>query len=211
MADRSVRTLSTAAALALLAGLAPAFAEPVTYHLDPTKSEARVHVGKAGLFKFAGHEHDVVAPVREGTVVADRSDLTRSSVRLAFDAAAVRLVEEGEPPEDVPKVQQAMSGPKVLDAGRYPEITFESETVTGREASPGAFDLTVSGPLRLRDRALAVRFTVRVELAGDRLVATAKGSFKQSTFGISPISVAGVVKVKDELTLEAKFEGTQSP
>jgi hypothetical protein len=65
--------------------------------------------------------------------------------------------------------------------------------------------------LRLRDRALAVRFTVRVELAGDRLVATAKGSFKQSTFGISPISVAGVVKVKDELTLEAKFEGTQSP
>ena len=46
-------------------------AEPRQYTLDPKASEIVVHVGKAGLFRFAGHEQDVVAGSVRGTVALD--------------------------------------------------------------------------------------------------------------------------------------------
>jgi polyisoprenoid-binding protein YceI len=210
MPDRSVRLAISLALVGVLGGLS-AVAEPRTYVLDPAKSRVLVHVGKSGLFKFAGHEHDVLAPLREGEVVADPSALARGSVRLAFDAKALQVVAEGEPPEDVPKVQESMAGPKVLDAGRFPEVTFQSETISGREPSPGVYELTVAGPLRLRDQSVPLRISVRVELRDARLVAEGKGSFRQSAFGITPVSVAGVVKVKDELEVDFHFEGSVRP
>jgi polyisoprenoid-binding protein YceI len=208
MPDRSVRFRLGLALAVAVGGGRVAQAEPRTFVLDPAKSRVLVHVGKAGLFKFAGHEHDVAAPLREGEVVADPADPARGSVRVAFDAAALEVVAEGEPPEDVPKVQETMAGPGVLAAAQFPEIAFESETVSGRETSPGVFELTVTGPLRLRDRSVRLRFSVRVQVDAFRLVASGKGSLLQSAFGISPISVAGVVKVKDELGLDFHFEGS---
>ena len=188
MPDRSVRLAISLALVGALGGLS-AVAQPHTYVLDPAKSRVLVHVGKAGLFKFAGHEHEVLAPLREGEVVADPSALARGSVRLAFDAAALSVVADGEPSEDVPKVQESMAGPKVLDAAQFPQVTFESQTVSGRETSSGVFELVVSGPLRLRDRSVPLRFTVRVELREDRLVAEGKGSLRQSAFGLSLIHI----------------------
>jgi len=40
-----------------------------------------------------------------------------------------------------------------------------------------------------------------VKLDGASLTATGKFAIKQTDFGIKPISVGGVVKVKDELTI----------
>ena len=210
MPDRSVRLAISLALVGALGGLS-AVAQPHTYVLDPAKSRVLVHVGKAGLFKFAGHEHEVLAQPIAGRIAADPDALERSTVSLDFESAALRVSGEGEPPEDVPKVQEAMLGPKVLDAAQFPQVTFESQTVSGRETSSGVFELVVSGPLRLRDRSVPLRFTVRVELREDRLVAEGKGSLRQSAFGITPVSVAGVVKVKDDLDVDFHFEGSVRP
>jgi hypothetical protein len=40
-----------------------------------------------------------------------------------------------------------------------------------------------------------------VKLAGDRLTATGKFVIKQTDYGITPISIGGVVKVKNELNI----------
>ena len=212
-AERPVRPAS-ACALAFLSFLcspAAAQAEARRFVIDPPRSRILVHVGKAGLFKFAGHEHDVVAPLRDGEVLADPSNLALSSVRLSFDATAIRLDAEHETPADIAPIQDTMAGPGVLDVLRFPRITFESDKVSGRELSRGVFELTVGGLMAIRDHKERLTLTVRAEIQGDTLVCTGTTSLHQSAFGITPVSVAGVVKVKDELAVDFHFEGRSPP
>ncbi|HYM24834.1 MAG TPA: YceI family protein, partial [Vicinamibacterales bacterium] len=117
---------------------------------------------------------------------------------------------KGEPPDDVPKVQAAMQGEKVLDSAHYPRITFKSTSAKGaRDAAslrgteaPGQnFDVTVTGTLTIRNVSQPVTTTVHVEKTAGSLTATGRFKIKQSAFGIQPISVAGVVAVKDELDI----------
>ena len=197
-----------AAALAILPAVSHA-AERV-YVVDPGASSFQVAVGRAGLFSFAGHNHEVLASGIEGQVVADPQDVARSSVTLRFPAAGLRVTGKGEPAEDVAKVQAKMEGPDVLDVARFGEIVFRSSGVEGREAG-GVWNLRVTGALSLRDLTRALTLPLRVTLTDDRIEATGQLVLKQTDLGIQPVSVAGVVKVKDELGCDYKIVGRPAP
>lgn len=185
----------------LLAAAVPAWSEPRVYGVEAARSVVTIRVGKAGLFKFAGHEHEVLAPSMKGEVRADREHLDRSSVVLTFEASGLRVSGKGEPPEDVPKVQAAMQGPQVLEVERFPEITFHSTKVAGRATSTGVYELTLGGELTLHGVKASLSVPVRVEITDERLTATGTLTMRHTAFGLTPISVAGVVKVKDELSV----------
>jgi polyisoprenoid-binding protein YceI len=182
--------------------LAPALAAPRTYTVRP-ESRITVHVGKGGLFKFAGHEHEVEGRAKGGEIVADDADLTRSSVNVVWDARGliVRLTKD-EPAEDVPKVQAKMLGPDVLDVARYPEVTFRSVAVEGKPAGDEQWDLTLSGDLTIHGVTRRVSLPVHVTRKTDTLRTTGGLTIRHTDFGLKPISVAGVVKVKNELKLD---------
>jgi polyisoprenoid-binding protein YceI len=180
------------------------------YVLSPEGSQVVIHVGKAGVFSFAGHEHRIVAGPVEGTVVFDAENLARSTVEVRFQASGLRVTGQGEPKDDVPKVQEAMLGPKCLDAPRFPTIRFASRTVTVGHASAGHDDLVILGDLTLHGVTRPVTVPVAVDLLGDRLTARGRMTVRQTDFGITPITVAGVVKVKDELVLEWTLEGRRA-
>jgi polyisoprenoid-binding protein YceI len=182
-----------------------AWAAPRSYVIDPAASSVRIHVGKSGAFSFAGHTHDVVAPAVAGEIAADPADLGASRVSLAFEAGALKVLPEGEPAGDPPKVEAAMLGPKVLDVARFPTITFKSQRVTGREAGGGAYLLEIAGEMALHGVTRALTLPVRVEVAGDTLTATGKAVLRHDQFGMQPVSVAGVVKVKNEVQVAYRF------
>jgi len=185
---------------ALAASLTLAAAGPRTFTVDTARSKALIDVGKAGAFSFAGHTHEVEAPLTSGTIHFDADNVPKSDIRLQFNAAAMKVTGKGEPPDDVPKVTQAMLSEQVLDVKKYPTIAFESTVVSGRGSGP-ALDLLVTGNLTIRGTTKPVRATVSARIDGDTMTATGKFSIKQTEFGIKPISVGGVVKVKDELTI----------
>ena len=172
-----------------------------TYVVDAERSLVTIGVDKSGLFSFAGHAHEVLAPSVAGEVIADPGDLGRSSVRLSFQAVALRVTGKGEPPEDVPKVQAKMISPEVLDAVRFPAITFHSVGVSGQAAGAGAWTLQVEGDFALHGITKRMKLPLRAETTGDTLVVSGTLLLRQSAFGIKPVSVAGVVNVKDELTI----------
>ena len=186
--------------IAFVGGLSVRAAGPRTFNVEPGQSRALIDVGKSGAFSFAGHTHEVEAPVASGIVHLDTDDPSHNNVRLEFNAAAIRVTGKGEPPDDVPKVQQIMLSEQVLDVRRYPAITFESTSVTAK-GSAAALELSVAGRLTIRGKTQAVTAPVAVKLAGDRLTATGKFVVKQTDYGITPISVGGVVKVKNELNI----------
>jgi polyisoprenoid-binding protein YceI len=204
----TLRPLRPAVVFLLVLAARPLAAAPRTYVLDPAASSVRVHVGKSGAFSFAGHNHEVAAPLVSGEVVADPADLGASRVTLGFDAASLKVLAAGEPAGDAPKVEEAMRGPKVLDAARFPTITFKSQTVTGKAAGAAAYDLEVTGELALHGMTRALSLPVHVEIAGETLTASGRTTIRHDQFGMEPVSAAGgSVKVKNEIAIDYRFVG----
>lgn len=170
--------------------------------LDTARSRVLVEVGKAGAFSFvAGHGHRVEAPIA-GTLAVDREHPERSTASFEIRASDLTVLGDGEPPQDVPKVQETMTSERVLDVGRYPSVTFRSRAIEVRQRRGDELDLAVTGDLTLHGTTRPVTVPVRVAFEPDGV--SARGTFpvRQSDFGIEPVTVAGgMVAVKDELKI----------
>jgi polyisoprenoid-binding protein YceI len=173
----------------------------------PESSSVTIKVGKTGALSFAGHLHEVLAPGVSGTVVLDEAEPSRSSVSLEFRAASLRVSGAGEPPADVPKVQETMLGPQVLDAARFPSVSFRSSRVVVVTRSAAGADIRVEGAVTLRGVTRTLTIPVHVTLAPDGTM-TARGSFviRQSEYGIKPVTAGGgSIRVKDDLDVRFVF------
>ncbi len=191
-------------------------AEQRVWSIDPAASQVTIVVGKAGLFGFAGHSHEVVADTVSGDVRFDPEDPANSSVVLEIDAGSLRVTGEGEPSEDVPEVQQVMQSDRVLDVARFPTIAFVSREVTLDETGQSEWELTIEGDLTVRGTERPQRVQVAVTLDsqgdGDGLLAQGDFTIKQTDFGIDPPGGAGgLVKAKDELEISFSLRARPGP
>jgi polyisoprenoid-binding protein YceI len=169
------------------------------YEVEPSDSRAIIKVGKAGVLSFvAGHTHEVQAPVR-GRLTVDAEHLETSALELEIEAADLRVTGEGEPAEDVAKVQQTMAGAAVLDVARYPTIAFRSTALAVRATRGAAVDMSVTGELTLHGVTRSLSVPVHAEVSAGRIAAHGVFSVTQSDYGIKPITVGGVVSVRDAL------------
>ena len=159
--------------------------------IDRDHSSLKIHVSKSGLFSAFAHNHDIEAPIASGDVQTTGS----LSVELRVDARKLRVLDPELSEGTRAQVQKTMEGPQVLDAERFPEIHFLSTEVETK----GADHWTVRGTLDLHGQSHPV--TVDVILKDGFYRGSAM--FKQTAFGITPVTVAGgTVKVKDELKIE---------
>jgi polyisoprenoid-binding protein YceI len=181
-------------------------AQEQIWTIDPGESDVRIHVGKAGLFSAAGHEHEVIAPGASGTVRLDPQQIERASIELTFEAASLKVTGKGEPAEDVPEVQETMLSERVLDVARHPRISFRSSQVTVSTPSAGQLRLRVAGELTLRGVTRPVQSAVEVQMSPNRLTGKGTVIVKQTDFGIQPVTAGlGTVRVKDEVTVSYTF------
>jgi polyisoprenoid-binding protein YceI len=170
-----------------------AFFPPQTENVARPSSSIRIIVGKMGLFSGLGHEHIIEAPIAEGHV-----DTVVHTVHLRFEASQLRVADIGISDSDRREIQATMLGPKVLDASHFPSISFDSTAV--QKLDPDHWRLT--GNLTLH----GVTQLVAVDVRYSGGVYHATSGFRQSIFGIKPVSSAGgSVRVKDEL--EIHFDG----
>jgi polyisoprenoid-binding protein YceI len=173
---------------------------PTEYVLDPTASEVIIDVGKTGLLAFLGHTHEVAAPVAEGTVRFDRENPARSTLRVVFEAGALRVTGRGEPAADVPEVQRTMESAEVLNVARFPRIVFASREIRVIEHEAPRLRLRISGDLALHGITRTKTADVLVNVEPDRLIATGTLVVKQTDFGIEPVRAgAGTVRVRDDV------------
>ena len=173
-----------------------------SYTIDSSRSSATIEVGKSGILSFAaGHTHEVIAPSIAGTIAVDITDPVHSNVRVTIDASALKVTGKGESAEDVPKVQETMWGTQVLDVQRYPEITFASTSVAIKNHDGTRLDVMVTGQLTLHNVTRSIIVPVAVRQEGESLTATGRFPVKQTDYGIRPVSVGGVVSVKDALNI----------
>jgi len=158
--------------------------------IDPTQSKITVYAYKSGLFSFAGHDHIIEAPIAEGSI-----DEQKRAVELTIKTAALDVLDPKESEKNRIEIRKTMLGPELLDAKRFPTISFRSTSLTQMDAETAS----VVGILTLHGVSKELKVTVKK--AGNGYVGTTK--LKQTDFGMTPVSVAGgTVKVKDEVKIE---------
>lgn len=167
----------------------------VSRAIDTEKSVLTVRVFKSGLFSGFAHDHEISAPIQEGSFESENP-----SVQFKVDAPKLRVVDKDVSDKDRAEIQQTMLGPKVLDSERFPEIRFRSTRV---EHLAGDKWL-VHGELTVHGQTGPVNVDVREENGHYRGTA----ELKQKDFGIIPVSLGGgTVKVKNELRVEFDIVG----
>jgi polyisoprenoid-binding protein YceI len=171
--------------------VASTLATSAEHPIDIAHSTIRIHVGKAGIFSAAGHEHWVTAPIADGRL----EEASPSRISFRVEARQLKVEEDKSlSAEKQAEVQRTMQT-QVLESERYPEISFHSTSIeqTGTDTWEVRGDLTLHGqtrPVMTRVRKQPSAYTGRCQL-------------KQTDFGIHPVRVGGgMVKVKDELDIE---------
>ena len=164
--------------------------------IDVNKSTLKIRVFKSGAFSAFAHDHEIQAPIEEGRINEGKIDSSaKASVQLRVDSRKMRVLDPEISADKRAEIQHTMLSAAVLDVEKFPEIAYQSTTVTGH----GEGHWEVHGDLTLRGKKQPVVVAVSLQDGHYR----GSASFKQSTFGIAPISVAGgTVKVKDEIKIE---------
>ena len=159
--------------------------------LDRERSSLLLRVYKTGLFAAFAHDHEIRAPLASGSL----STGERPSVELVVNTGEMEVLDPKLAPEKRAEVRATMLGPQVLDSPRFPQIRFRS--TAAQPAGPGRW--RVEGELTLRDTTRPL--VIQVEEKAGRY--TGAVSFRQTDFGIKPVSIGGgTVRVKDEVRLE---------
>ena len=191
MKSRSVRVLAIAALT-----LAWCFASGQSVRqIDVDKSVLTVRVYKSGLFSAFAHDHEIRAPIQSGSF-----DEQKRTVEFKVKSADLKVLDPDGSDSERSQVQHTMEGPKVLDPEKFPEISFRSTSI---EAA-GAGKWNVQGDLTLHGQT----HPIKVEVEGADGHYRGSSRFRQTEFGITPITIGGgSIKVKDEVRIEFDVAG----
>jgi polyisoprenoid-binding protein YceI len=163
-------------AIILCLTAALSMAAPQAYRLD----SARSIVGFS--YDFEGNPKQGTMPVKSAKITLDLGNLPASRVRVTLDAAGARA--------GFFFATQAMKDAKVLDTGRFPDITFRSNTLTGDlTGAKVQGDLTVRGvtrPITLDARLYRQRGTAAEDHRNLAVLLT--GKISRSAFGATGYS-----------------------
>lgn len=165
------RSVIVASALTVVFSL-PGEAAPARYSLDAAAS-------KVGFETMFGPDAITGSmPVASADVTIDFEKLAASRVAVTLDVSGAEA--------SFPFATQAMKGPKVLDAGSYPQITFVSTAVRARNPSEAQID----GDITIRGVTRPITFDASIwrqqgSEPGDlsRLTIRLVGSINRSDFG----------------------------
>lgn len=184
------RTL-LAAALALAS--ATAFADPVTFELDPTHTNVVASWSHLGFSNPVAHFGDV-----DGTLVYDAENVGASSVTVTLPLSGL----DGH----VDAFNEHLRSAELFDAAQYPEITFTSTRV---EAA-GEDQLKITGDLTIKGITKTVVLDANINGQGEHPMAgreaigfDATTTVKRSEFGLG----YAIPAVSDEVTLRITTEG----
>lgn len=190
----------------------PADVAPV--EVDVARSVIVAVTGKAGLMRFLGHDHAVLARSWNAEVGYDPARPEATSLEVVVDAAALEidspeareaagLDADGPDGDDLREIAEKMRGPEYLAVEEYPEIRFASSSVTVGDEDPGAGprELEVSGVLTIRGHARRLSAPLRVETLDEGWRVTGALEIELRDFGMEPESIAGLVKVANEVDI----------
>lgn len=183
--------------------------EVVRYRLDAGRSRFIVQAFAEGLLSSFGHNPVIAIRDFEGEVEFVPGTFERARVRMTVKADSLATVDEAKT-TDRPEIDRQMRE-VALEVVYYPEIVFESTSVTASRITEGRYRARVIGNLTLHG-VTQPNLWIHAEVTfggDDTLRAQGDFSIRQTDYKLKPVTaVGGMLKVKNELKF--KFDITAS-
>ena len=169
----------------------------VRYVIDTPRSKFMARAFAGGLLWFKGHDHHLVARDFSGEVDVTPDSITPASLHLVVKAGS--LAETGaaftEPQKEIINKELREI---VLHPDKYPDITFQSSSVTSKPAKGGGYDVEIRGQLTLHGATRNEEIHAHVTLQGNELRAIGEFTIDRGGYGVKATSAFhGMVRVRD--------------
>jgi polyisoprenoid-binding protein YceI len=181
--------------------------QPARYVLDASQGKFIAHAFAGGLFWFKGHDHYLAAKEFSGEAEITPEAITPASLHLVVKTAS--LEETGKVFTDQQKqiINKEVKEIVLLPA-KYPEITFQSTSVTGKSLGAGRYDVKIKGNLTLHGVTRPEEIPAQVTLSGNDLHAVGEFSIDRSNYQVKATSAFhGLVTVRDKVRFEFDIVG----
>lgn len=172
----------------------------VVYVFDTMLSLFTVHVFADGLVASLGHSPTLAIRDYNGQVEFEPETLETASLNMKIAAGSLSVTDEMR---DVDRRElDRIMRQDVLQIAQYPQIVFQSSTITAKPVSRDQYHVEVGGALTIKGETCHQTFGAEVGFGNDTFRANGEFRVRQTDFGIPLVSVAGgTIKVKDELKL----------
>jgi polyisoprenoid-binding protein YceI len=168
------------------------------YRVEARRSRFIVRAFATGLLSAFGHSPTIAIRDFTGEVRFPPDHLEAASLRLRIKADSLVVTDEVSD-KDRREIERQMRE-DVLETARYPEIIFESATVSAEKVMGSQYRTQINGHLSLHGVTRQCVIAAQVIAGEDTLRASGEFSLGQSNFNIKPVSaVGGTIKLKDEL------------
>jgi polyisoprenoid-binding protein YceI len=169
------------------------------YRIDPTHSELSYSVGE----KLFGHSTHTA----KGTTNGIAGDLAINAQHPSASRVGQIVANVQELHSDN-NLRDARIRAANLDSHDYPLAYLTVSSLSGLPASieeGHTYHFTMMSQLTVKKTPGPATWTVEAKVAGGKLTATATTTVKMSTFGIGPITIAGLVSTSNDVTLTMKL------
>ncbi|HYI62140.1 MAG TPA: YceI family protein [Acidimicrobiales bacterium] len=172
-------------------------AEPgeTIYRIDATESSATYAVAETIVGRGAG--------TAEGTTQAIAGDIALNRGRPARSRVGDIVIDLRQLRSDNSLRDRRLRA-DFLASDDHPLARFATTSVEDLPASlpeSGEVSFTLAGDLTVKETTLPAEWDVTGHMVGDELTATATTTIAMSDYEIGPISIAGLVRTEDEVTL----------
>lgn len=185
-------------------------ASTVRYELNSARSEFTAQAFAAGFFSGFGH-HPIIG-IQDFTGAAQFSpdQLYDGFLHLEINAESLGVLDNIKE-KDKREIERTMHE-EILETARFPEIVFQSTSVTLTKINKERFKAKIIGDLTMHGITRnGLWIMPKLTLNGDELIAAGNFTLKQTDYGIKPVSfAAGALKLKDELEFHYNIVGEKS-
>ena len=181
---------------------------PAKYELDASESTFTVQAFATGLLKGLGHNPTVGIKDFTGEAKFDPETFDNAELHLKVNAKSLAVIGDVKE-KDIAEVERTMHQ-EVLETSQFPEIVFQSTSISTTRIIPGRYKAKIIGDLTLHgetNKGIWIMGQLFLE-DGDKIRAKGDFSIKQTNYGIKLVSVAaGTLKLKDELKFNFDLVG----
>jgi polyisoprenoid-binding protein YceI len=170
------------------------------FKIDPAHSEASYSVQETILQTIEGRK--VVGKTKgiSGTFLFDSANPSNSQLgKITIDVE--HLTSDSNLRDD--RIRTSF-----LESSNYPEAVFIPEKLVNFPEKLGpnrSYAFQIEGYLTAKQTTAKTTWSATISMQGNNLVGTASTTIYMSTFGVGPISVAGLLETKDEMKLAIDF------
>ena len=171
----------------------------VRYVIDTPRSKFMARAFSGGLLWFKGHDHHLAARDFSGEVELTPESITPASLHLVVKSAS--LAETGEAfTEPQKEIINKELREIVLHPDRYPDITFQSTSVSAKPADHGGHNVKIIGNLTLHGVTRREEIPVRVTTLVNEMRAIGEFTIDRGDYGVKATSAFhGMVRVRDKV------------